>query len=681
MDSDAIASGLGALDEPLSTPLEVNRPSLPNIAMLKRLMSQFATLQTSSELSHDLCMDVNEATFESWINADYPRPQLCRRGWVSLNGQWEFALDSEDSGLGARWFDGKPSTRSPFDLDIEVPFPPGSPKSGVLTDNPLDVPDVVWYRRTISASELDSLEAGFGLYVNFEGVDFQADVWVDGEYRCQHVGGYTPFSVLLGTDRDREYTLVVRAQDDQTDTSQPRGKQAWRDQPDGIWYHRSNGIWRDVWAEARPRVAIEGFNWETDLDKGALRGEVAFSGDAPKGSSLKVVLSKHGRPVVEVTGSVSGYSGQVLLDLPAIKNRMDWSDWLWSPEHPNLLDVQVKLNAGGEEDLVVSYVGLRTVSLSERYFLLNRLPVYLRGVLDQGYWEESFFTAPSGTALRRELELVQELGFNFSRVHERSADRRYLAWADILGVLVWVESASTYSFDERAIRSVVSEWLDLVIRDRAHPSVICWVPFNESWGVAEIASDPRQRAFVDSVVSLTRALDQSRPVSANDGWEQLDTDIVTTHDYGSTEVELRVNYQDKDSLAQTVNGIGPQGRRTLLREPWTDDRPVILSEFGGISLDEDSAGAWGYSSVPSPGEYQERLQQLFAAVLESPVLAGFCYTQLTDTGLEVNGLCTANRVPKIPAAEIRQIVADTELQNQQIRPRVITQVATQGESK
>lgn len=626
-------------------------------------------------------MGANEGTFRQWSDEGYPRPQLCRPDWVSLNGAWDFDLDPSEIGLRDRWYADDQDSKS-FALQIEVPYPPGSELSGVLQDSPETVPDVVWYARTITPEELARAGTGSELRLNFEAVDFAADVWVDGQHAATHKGGYTPFSVSLGANRSAPIRVVVRAEDRREDTSQPRGKQAWRNTADGIWYHRSNGIWRDVWIEAVPSVSIEGFHWTTDLVRGALNGTVAFSGIPSNGSTLRVELVRDGVSLGSLVQEVGGYStANVELSLPQLLNRMDWSEWLWSPDHPNLLDVNVELVSDDERDMVVTYVGLRTVELTNRYVTLNGMPVFLRGVLDQGYWPQSFFTAPSAEAIKEDVELILALGFNLSRVHERTPDRRYLTWADRVGLLVWGESASTYRFDERAITAISREWEEIVIRDRAAPSIITWVPFNESWGISDIEHDPRQRAFVESVVALTRALDQTRPVSANDGWEQLETDLVTTHDYGTTYEELFVNYKDTTAVAETVNGVGPQGRKTLLGTHWDDDKPVLVSEFGGISMGQPSAetASWGYDQVHSPAEFKQRLSDLVTALLRSPVLAGFCYTQLTDTLQETNGILNADRSPKIPVDTVHRIMANNVPHRNQIRPRPITAAATSKE--
>lgn len=617
-------------------------------------------------------MTVDEDPLHSWSDENYPRPLLFRSAWAPLNGPWEFAADPDNCGLEQAWF---AADCEAFAEVIQVPFPPGSPSSGVWGDQPEQVPEVVWYRKTLTAEKLRQLTESDRVRLNFEAVDYRADVWVNGQHLITHEGGYTPFSAEWPRLTQQAVEVVVRCEDSRS-PSQPRGKQAWRDQVDSIWYHRSTGIWRDVWIEAVPTHTVENFQWETDLVRGALRGKVGFNRLVPSGSTLELRLRRGPEVVASLTQAVSGLFAQVQFDLPMLRNRMDWTDWVWSPEHPHLLDLDLTLTTTSGQDRVLSYVGLRTVEAGAQYLHLNRLPVYLRGVLDQGYWPDTYFTAPSPTALKRDAELALELGFNLARIHERSADRRYLTWADRLGLMVWAEFPSTYAFDEDAVRAVTAEWTELVLRDRAHPCIVTWVPFNESWGVPEIASDPRQSAFVSAVVSLTRALDQTRPVSANDGWEQLETDLVTTHDYGAFGSELRANYHSQEAVARSVGGVGPQGRLTLLNQDWAGDRPVLVSEFGGVSLSEKAG--WGYSVATNPAELADRLDQLFSALWDSPVLAGFCYTQLTDTAQEANGLCWPNRQPKVPLDQLHAIIYQPQRHRDQIRPRLITEETRPG---
>ena len=493
-----------------------------------------------------------------------------------------------------------------------------------------------------------------------------------------HEGGYTPFTITVDSSDylDDGLELVVRAQDRLDAVDQPRGKQDWQENPHGIWYHSVVGIWRDVWMEVVPEGYIESLTWSWDIENAQVTCDIALSGLRETSGDIdpieaSLTLELAGETLAASMVRMRSRSLRLVAQIPGLANRQEWGRLLWSPAHPNLINARICVG----DDEVVSYVGIRDVSLSHRYLEINHQPTYLRGVLDQGYWASSYFTAPSPRALKADLELARDMGFNFVRIHERSADRRTLTWADRMGMMVWGESASAYAFSDRAVSVTTQEWRDLVLRDRNHPSLIVWVPFNESWGVDLIVTSPKQQAFVRSVVALTEALDGTRPVIANDGWEQLETPIVTTHDYGVYGEQLRVNYRDREAVAELVNGVGPQGRKILLGEAWIDDRPVMVTEFGGISLPLDAEDAWGYAVVPTVEAYEERVSGLFDALESSPILAGFCYTQLTDTRQETNGLADENRNPKLPLEVIRGFVTSSARQSGQIRPRTIVEAS------
>ena len=620
-------------------------------------------------------MKVNVDTFDAWSDANYPRPDLCRESWLNLNGQWSFATDSSDEGLTLGWY--LPGVT--FSKTITVPFPPGSPDSGWSGERS----DVVWYRRTITPEDLlqagaDDTSSRQHLRIHFEAVDFICDVWINGRHHMHHEGGYTPFTITVDSSDylDNGLELVVRAQDRLDAVDQPRGKQDWQENPHGIWYHSVVGIWRDVWMEVVPEGYIESLTWSWDIENAQVTCDIALSGLRETSGDIEPIeasltLELAGETLAASMVRMRSRSLRLVAQIPGLANRQEWGRLLWSPAHPNLINARICVG----DDEVVSYVGIRDVSLSHRYLEINHQPTYLRGVLDQGYWASSYFTAPSPQALKADLELARDMGFNFVRIHERSADRRTLTWADRMGMMVWGESASAYAFSDRAVSVTTQEWRDLVLRDRNHPSLIVWVPFNESWGVDLIVTSPKQQAFVRSVVALTEALDGTRPVIANDGWEQLETPIVTTHDYGVYGEQLRVNYRDREAVAELVNGVGPQGRKILLGEAWNDDRPVMVTEFGGISLPLDAEDAWGYAVVPTVEAYEERVSGLFDALESSPILAGFCYTQLTDTRQETNGLADENRNPKLPLEVIRGFVTSSARQSGQIRPRTIVEAS------
>jgi hypothetical protein len=342
--------------------------------------------------------------------------------------------------------------------------------------------------------------------------------------------------------------------------------------------------------------------------------------------------------------------------IPAQLNGQQYEELLWSPERPTLLRATVALEQadGTASDVVGSYVGLRSVLASSDHLLLNDRPTTVRAVLAQNYWPETHLAA-TPEMLRREVELILELGFNTARVHQKAEDPRFLYWADRLGLMIWAETASAYAFDARAIRSLVSEWTDIVERDQSHPCIIVWVPLNESWGVQHISHDARQQALSRSITDLTRALDGTRPVVSNDGWEHTSSDLWTIHDYEADPEVLAGRYGDEASVASMLDGFGPAGRRMSVGEA-AAAKPVLLTEFGGVSLATGSEKDWGYSTATDVAAFEEQVSAILLTVRNARGLAGFCYTQLTDTGQETNGLLYEDRSPKFPIERIRAAV-------------------------
>lgn len=601
-------------------------------------------------------------------DGSYPRPQLMRPDWTDLSGPWGFVFDDDDRGTAEGWHRRPVGPRS-----IVVPFPPESPASGV---GDTGFHPVVWYSRALTRGEVD--RAGLGeaaprLLVHFGAVDYRARVWLNGVLLGEHEGGHTPFTVdatdALDPQLD-EQLLVVRAEDDPADVTQPRGKQDWRLDPHVIWYHRTTGIWQPVWLEAVPRTSVRALRWTTDLpsatvDLGVeLRGPVPTgpvpTGPVPVPARLEVVIHHRERELARVTVPVTARHVPLRIVLPDQRNGQSYDELLWSPESPTLLDATVSLVVGDTPDVVASYLGLRSVEVAGDTFLLNDRPYFVRSVLEQGYWPESHLAAPSAEALRVEVELIKSMGFTATRVHQKVEDPRFLWWADRLGLLVWGEMAGAFEFSPTAVARLVAEWTEAVQRDVSHPCIVTWVPVNESWGVQHIAHDPAQQAFARALADLTRALDPSRPVVSNDGWEHVASDIVSVHDYEADPAVVAERYGSEEARVRLLAGHGPAGRRVLLPGSTSPGAPVMLTEFGGIRFDtseEGTEGAWGYSSAGSAEQFAEQLTGLLGAVTASPFLAGFCYTQLTDTLQEANGLLDDRRRPKIPVEVIRAAVA------------------------
>ena len=593
----------------------------------------------------------------SGLDGSYLRPQLVRPAWYDLSGSWTFAFDDADVGVAEGWY----RLEAPFVHTIVVPFPPEASASKV---DATGLHPVVWYRREITLAEL--VRAGRGaqgdrILLHFGAVDYRADVWLAGHYVGRHEGGHTPFTFdvthIVARDSD-SWALVVRAEDAPYDVAPPRGKQDWETEPHGIWYVRTTGIWQPVWLEAVPKVFVTDLAWVPDVPGGTVAMLLELSSRPHAAVTVNVVLQAGDERLADLRFTSVEPRSRTVISLPSQANGQAYESILWSPESPRLIDARVTVaSSDGAVDDVCAYFGLRSVAWSDGHFMLNDRPYYLRAVLDQGYWPETHLAAPSAAALKEEVQLIKDLGFNSVRVHQKVEDPRFLYWADRLGLLVWGESASAYEFSTTAVERMTREWLDVLRRDLSHPSIAVWVPLNESWGVQHIQHDDRQLNHARSLYHLTKSVDPSRPVITNDGWEHADSDFWTVHDYAISGKELAANYVDAATVRDMLAHIGPLGRRMKLLDVPDRGQPVIVSEFGGVRFaPTHDADTWGYVTTSEATPFEELLRELFEALQASPVLAGFCYTQLTDTFQEANGLTDPLRNPKLPVEIIRGIV-------------------------
>jgi glycosyl hydrolase family 2 len=565
----------------------------------------------------------------------YPRPQLRRADWTSLNGTWSFALDPKGT-----W-------RAPhevaWDRAIEVPFSPETARSGV-GDHSLF--RVTWYRREIEAPALGE---GERLILHFGAVDYEATVWIGPSRVAHHEGGYTPFSIDITelARASREFEITVRAEDDPADLAKPRGKQDWQLEPHSIWYPRTSGIWQTVWMERVPATSIARVIWASSLDRWELDFYARLEGERREDLQLRLRLRAGSELLVEDTYAVIAgeVHRRIALSDPGIddfRNRL-----LWSPESPTLIEAEIEIFGRGGEivDRVRSYTALRSIAILGDRIVLNGRPLALRMVLDQGYWPESGMTAPDDHALRRDVELCRAMGFNGARKHQKIEDPRYLYWADRLGLLVWEEMPSAYRFTPRAIERLAREWAEAIARDRSHPCIIAWVPFNESWGVPNLPDSARERDAVKALYYLTKTLDPTRPVIGNDGWESVATDIIGIHDYDSDPGRIAQRYHAEQIRPRLFRRERPGGRVLVLDgHERKVTHPIVLSEFGGIALRR--SGTWGYARADAPEAFERAYEGLLTIVRSAALLSGFCYTQLTDTYQEANGLLYADRSPK-----------------------------------
>jgi beta-galactosidase/beta-glucuronidase len=573
----------------------------------------------------------------------HPRPLLRRARWIPLDGEWEFALDPE-----ARW--SSPGEVR-FDRSIRVPFAPETPASGIGETGFFQA---CWYRVLLQPP---FLSVGERLMLWFGAVDYQATVWIQRHFLGSHEGGYSPFHFDV-TEWVREggpQELVVRAGDDPHDLAKPRGKQGWLREPHGIWYPRTTGIWQDVWLEVVPETRISTLRWVPNLERWELGLDAHIAGEWREGLRLRCELRVGARLISRDVYAPLGadLSRRIGLSDPGVDDHRN--EVLWSPAAPTLIDAVLELEDPDGEivDRVESYTALRKIAVQGDRIVLNGRPFPLRMVLDQGYWPETGMTPPSDGALRRDVELAKAMGFNCVRKHQKIEHPRYLHWADRLGLLVWEEMPSAYRFTPDAVERLTRQWVEAIRRDVSHPCIMAWVPFNESWGVPNLPDVPAERDFVQALYHLTRALDPTRVVIGNDGWESVATDLIGIHDYDDHPERIAHRYELDEGIPNLFRRERPGGRLLTLEGHAYAGQPLLLTEFGGISLGEaEKAGGWGYSRADGPEDLAARIRALLEVVRNTAAFAGYCYTQFADTYQETNGLLTADRTPKFPIEEI-----------------------------
>jgi beta-galactosidase/beta-glucuronidase len=576
---------------------------------------------------------------------EYPRPQFVRNEWLNLNGEWEFAFDDANEGLRLGWHDGRQLPRR-----ITVPFGYQAELSGI---NDKTVHEYVWYARSFE------IPAGWrdrDLLLNFGAVDYSSTVWVNGQEVGHNQGGHVPFQfdiapyVKPGVNR-----LTLRVEDKQ-DPEQPRGKQSVTAIPQEIDYYCTTGIWQTVWLEPVPSLRIEELRIITHAQRNLV--ELVVYLHAPSSDwRLEVEVFDQDRLVTRSETRTAVATGHLTLTIPYAK--------LWSPESPHLYDLTVRLYENAQVlDEVRSYFGLRGIELRDGQFLLNGASVYLQMILDQGYWPQSYLTAPSDEAMQTDIGWAKAFGFNGVRKHQKIEDPRWLYWCDRLGVMVWEEMPNAREWSLEAEEKLSAEWQRAVRRDYNHPCIIAWVPVNESMGFPQLAQQHAgQYAFIERMVRTTRRMDTTRPVIDNDGWEHTDiADVCAIHDYSPSSEVLLNRYQKTlagEGLPATV-WIGD--KPLFARGSKYRGQPIVLSEVGGflaippdIPPEQRDVLYRFYDSFERPEELVEKYRDLLNGIASLKFLGGFCYTQLTDIEQEINGLLTYNRQPKVPAEEIARI--------------------------
>ncbi|KAH7324953.1 glycoside hydrolase family 2 protein [Stachybotrys elegans] len=682
----------------------------------------------------------------------YPRPDFERTAlrWESLNGPWDFLFDDEDVGLSQQWQkSGLPSsaaTTAPAEADaagnsdhsqditqriasgtqeliknnifsrtqgavnnkrkIEVPFVFQSPASGI---NDRGVHEVLWYERTVSdLRTLEEKKQGTRVILRFGAVDYDAKVWVDGQYVGGHRGGHVPFELdvtdaleegLAGGILPTTHRITIRVFDSAYDLTQPRGKQYWGAKPESIFYTPSGGIWQSVWLEAVPPARIADSSHGTviqsnDIESGTLRGKIAVAGRrVGQGYGVEVEAKFGGVSVAKSSvqnlpkdsdaaefeidmhvpaEKMSEVPATVLQSSPITDDRC-WRNGLalWSPEHPLLYDLTIRLidtSSGKAVDEVATTTGMRSINWTkgDGTWRLNDKPYFQALCLDQGYWPGTFMTPPNADSCKLDIELAKKMGFNGCRKHQKVEDPVFYYWADKLGYLVWAEMANSYQFSDEYVDRFNQEWIESMKLAINRPSVVTWTPVNESWGYPSLKDNIKQRNHIRALYYMTKSLDDTRSINDNCGWEHVCTDLSTFHDYADGP-QLEQNCSQLESIMDKKAGrdlfvpavAGDAGAKHV------EGAPIMCTEFGGVNIaaaktkkEGEEEREWGYTTATDPEDLLKRVERLVKGVTKAGHCCAFVYTQLTDIEQEANGLYSFDRKEKLDSKRVKVLMEE-----------------------
>ncbi len=576
---------------------------------------------------------------------DYPRPQFVRREWQNLNGEWNFIFDDNDEGETKKYF-----KEFPIDKKIIVPFTYETKLSGIEDES---VHYIVWYNKKINISK-EQLQNN-KVILNFEGSDYKTKVWINGKYIGENIGAYSRFSFDIEKyviEGENDITIKV---EDSLSKDQPRGKQRYKKESWKCWYIQTTGIWKTVWLEWVSKKYLKAVKITPKTDKVQLEIETNLSEQDIEQQKyyIETEISFNGQILNNIKEILNNNYEKIKMNI--VKEGINHDIQKWSVNSPNLYDITYKLYCEDKViDTAYSYFGIREIAIKENKIFLNDEELYLKLILDQGYWKESHLTPPSEDSLTKDIESVLAFGYNGIRKHQKVEDERFLYWCDVKGVLVWSEMANCYNFDDNSLQNFTNEWIKVVKQNYNHPSIITWVPINESWGIPEVSICEKEQNFATTLYYLTKSIDDTRPVISNDGWEHTISDIITIHDYKQDNELLYQEYSDKEM--KVLNNLEEyNGKHRLFASGYKyEGQPVIMSEYGGIAINSEEG--WGYGKqVKDEKELIERFSKLTKTIKNISYISGYCYTQLTDVQQEINGLMNTERNYKIEPNIIRNI--------------------------
>ena len=559
---------------------------------------------------------------------EHPKPQFERADWQNLNGPWQFEIDNGKSGVARELFKDEVKLSD----EIIVPFCPESKLSGVIHK---DFMYGVWYKRSFT---VDDEKLNGRTFIHFGAVDYSAEVYINEKRVGTHKGGYVSFKFEI-TDYIKAgvNTVAVFAAEDTRDHFIPSGKQCAEYNSTGCYYTRTTGIWQTVWLEFTPREYVEWVKYFPNIKQNQIVLEVCLNGNAP----LSAEVSFDGKPMGRADVAAKNGITRISVDLK--------EKHMWDIGCGNLYDVEISFG----KDRVHSYFGLREIAFDGDRFMLNGRSVFQRLVLDQGFYPDGIYTAPTDEDLKKDIELSLSCGFNGARLHEKIFEERYLYYCDKAGYLAWGEYPG-WGVDHssaEAVYAILPEWIEEINRDFNHPSIIGWCPMNETWPFED-------RMQKDDVLRLiyrtTKAIDPERPCIDSSGWFHVETDIFDVHDYNQDPADFKKKY---DTIMETGEIYDWTNEVNHFNRQKHKGEPAFVSEYGGIQW-TDFKEAWGYGNEPkSLDEFYERFKGLTDALLDNTKMFALCYTQLTDVEQERNGLFNYDRSPKFDAAKLKEIMS------------------------
>ncbi|MFX1323666.1 MAG: glycoside hydrolase family 2 protein [Promethearchaeota archaeon] len=611
---------------------------------------------------------MKETDLKSIPRPEYPRPQFVRENnWINLNGEWDFAFDDLDIGIKEKWY--KKEGINNFNKKILVPFCFQSELSGI---NDITFHDIIWYRREL---EIPDKFQDKRVIIHFGAVDYRCRVYVNGEHIESHEGGYIGFSLDITNYIENKNVLILRIEDPSQDLEILRGKQYWQKDIERIFYPRVSGIWQTVWLEF---ISLDYYfrsvKFFPDINKSELMVEFNIFGADFSDKTLLINISFDNITVYEETLSLD-FLGKIDLTRNLIKSKIIPKTrnsfklkipipkeklYLWDTERPYLYDFQIKIcnkTTGVIYDIVKSYFGMRKVSISKnieelnKRILLNDNPFYQKLFLVQGYWPKGLYTAPSDEDIIKDIQYVKDFGFNGLRTHQKAFDPRFLYWCDKRGVVVWGEIGNSFTFTLDSQKRLVNEFIAEIERDFNHPSIITWVPINESWGVYGSRGLEKRASYTHSLYNIIKSIDSTRLVVDDDGWWHTKTDICTRHFYEDVK-ELPQSFEDE------LNSHKEAVPKVYMKPYKYSQEPIIYSEMGGFGYDLHNKleKKWGYGNLINNEEelFKKVLNLLVEFDKRKSWLQGFCYTELYDQFQEINGLLSIHREPKFPPSKLKE---------------------------